>query len=77
MPVIVSTIGTPPYGTSKYLVDIIQPTLNKNQHKVKKSKAFVSQDQTWETEPDEIQVSYDVPNLYPSIPIDKAIDVIL
>ena len=30
--VILSTIGTPPYGISKYLVDILQPTLNKNQH---------------------------------------------
>ena len=39
---IVSTIGTPPYGISKYLVDIIQPTLNKSQHKVKNSKPFVS-----------------------------------
>ena len=77
MRVIVSTIGTPPYGISKYLVDIIQPTLNKNQHKVKNSKSFVSQAQTWKIEPDEIQVSYDVTNLYPSIPIDKAIDVIL
>ena len=77
MRVIVSTIGTPPYGISKYLVDIIQPTLNKSQHKVKNSKSFVSQAQTWKIEPDEIQVSYDVTNLYPSIPIDKAIDVIL
>ena len=77
MRVIVSTIGTPPYGISKYLVDIIQPTLNKNQHKVKNSKSFVSQAQTWKIEPDEIQVSYDVTNLYLSIPIDKAIDVIL
>ena len=77
MRAIVSTIGTPPYGISKYLVDIIQPTLNKNQHKVKNSKSFVSQAQTWKIEPDEIQVSYDVTNLYPSIPIDKAIDVIL
>ena len=32
MQVIVSIIGTPPYGISKYLVDIIKPTLNKNQH---------------------------------------------
>ena len=77
MRVVLSTIGTPPYGISKYLVDIIQPTLNKNQHKVKNSKSFVSQAQTWKIEPDEIQVSYDVTNLYPSIPIDKAIDVIL
>ena len=77
MRVIVSTIGTPPFGISKYLVGIIQPTLNKNQHKLKNSKSFVSQAQTWKIEPDEIQVSYDVTNLYPSIPIDKAIDVIL
>ena len=30
MQVIVSTIGSSPYRISKYLVDIIQPTLNKN-----------------------------------------------
>ena len=77
MRVIVSTIGTPPYGITKYLVDIIQPTLSKNHHKVKNSRLFVSQAQTWKIKPDEIQVSCDVTNLYPSIPIDKAIDVIL
>ena len=74
--VIVSTIGTPPYGISKYLVDIIQQILNKTQHKVKNSKSFVLQAQAWKIELDEIQVSYDVTNLYASIPIDKAIDVI-
>ena len=30
---IVSTIGTAPYETSKYLVEIIQPTLSKNKHR--------------------------------------------
>ena len=77
MRVIVSTIGTPPYGRSKYLADIIQPTRNKNHHKVKNSRSFISQAQTWKLEPDEIQVSYDVTNLYPSISIHKAIDVII
>ena len=75
--VIVSTIGTPPYGISKYLVDIIQPTLNKNHHQVNNTRSFVSQAQTWKIERDEIQVLYDVTHLYPSIPIDKAIDVIM
>ena len=69
MRVIASAIRRPPYGVVKYLVDIIQPTFNKNQHKVKKSRSFVSQE--------EIQVLYDVTNLYPSIPINKTIDVIL
>ena len=70
MQVIVPTIGTPTYGISKHLVDIIQATLNKNQHKVSNSRSFVSEAQTWKIEPDEIQVSYDVTNLYPSILID-------
>ena len=38
MRVIVSTTDNAPYGISKYIVDIIQVTLNKNQHKVKKLK---------------------------------------
>ena len=51
MRIIVSAVGTPPYGIENW--------------------------KTWKIEPNEIQVSYDVTNLYPSIPIDKAIDVIL
>ena len=39
---IVSTIGTAPYGTSKYLVDIIHPTLN-NKHRVINSSSFVNE----------------------------------
>ena len=68
--VIVSTIGTSRYRISKYLLDIIQPTLNKNQHKGKSSKSFVSQAQTWKIEPDEIQVhmmSQTFIHQYPSI----------
>ena len=74
---IVSTIGASPYGISNYLVDIIRMTLNKNQYKIKNSRQFVLQAQTWKIEPDVTQVSYDATNLYPSITINKAIDVIL
>ena len=28
-----STIGTPPYGISQYLVELVQPTLNKSKYK--------------------------------------------
>ena len=72
-----STIGTAPYGTSKYLVDIVQPTLNKNKHRVINSSSFVNEAATWETTQEEIQVSNDVTNLYPSIPIHKAITVLM
>ena len=71
MRTIVSTIGTAPYETSKYLVDIIQLTLNKNKHRIINSSSFVNEATTWETTQEEIQVSYDVTNLYPSMPIDS------
>ena len=77
MRTVVSTIGAPPYGISKYLVKIIQPTLNKSQHKIKNSVEFVNEAKIRKISPSEIQVSYDVVNLYPSIPLDKAIDLIV
>ena len=40
---------------------------------IKNSKAFVEEAKTWNTDPEEIQVSYDVLALYPSVPIKKAI----
>ena len=51
-----SIIGTLPYGTSKYLVDIIQPTLKKNIHRVINSSLFVNVAATSETTQEEIQV---------------------
>ena len=35
MRAVVSTIGSPPYGTSKYLVKIIQHAINKNKQNFK------------------------------------------
>ena len=60
MRTIVSTIGTPPYGISKYLIEILQPTLNKNEHRVINSSSFVNEAKTWSIEPTKVQVSYDV-----------------
>ena len=77
MKTIVSTIGTAPYRTSKYLVDIVQPTLNKNKHRIINLSLFVNEAATWETTQVKIQVSYDATNLYPSIPINKAITVLM
>ena len=60
MRAIVSNIKTAPYGTSKYLVDIIQPTLNKNKHGVINSSSFVYEVATSETTQKEIQVSHKI-----------------
>ncbi|XP_004210295.3 uncharacterized protein LOC101240958 [Hydra vulgaris] len=74
---VVSTINTPPYGTSDYLVKIIQPTLNKNKSKLMNSNSFVNEAKQWIIDPNEVQVSFDIVNLYPCIPIDEAIPVII
>ena len=74
---IVSTIGSPAHGVSSYLVKIIQPTLNKNDMKITNSTSFINEIAEWEINRDEIQVSYDVIALYPSVPIEKATIIIL
>ena len=48
MRTMMSTIRTVPYGTSKHLVEVIQPTLNKNKHRVINSYTFVQKAKTWE-----------------------------
>ena len=77
MRLVVSTVGTPPHGLSAHLVKIIQPTLNKNPSRLKNSAAFVDIAKNWEISPTEVQVSYDVVNLYPSIPLKRATKVII
>ena len=58
MRVVVSTIGTPSYRTSEHLVKIIQPTLNKNNTRLKNSYTFAELTRSWDVDPNEIQVSY-------------------
>ena len=77
MRLVVSTIGTANYGLSEYLVKISQSTLSKNPIRIKNSQSFVEEAKTWSISPDEVQVSYDVVNLYPSVPVKEAIDVLI
>ena len=76
MRTIVLTTGTASYRTSKYLVEIIKPALNRNRHRVINSSSLVNGAATSETTEEQIQVSYDAIILYPSIPINKAITVL-
>ena len=77
MRIIVSTIGTATYGISEYLVKLTQPLLNKNKTRLKNETAFVNDAKNWTISPTEVQVSYDVVNLYPSVPLDEATIVML
>ena len=64
MRAVVSTIESLAYGTSKYLVKIIQPTLNKNKHRVLNLSSFVEKAKEWNISSSEIQTSFNVVNLY-------------
>ena len=56
---------------------MIQPTLSKNKHRVINSSSFANEAATCETTQEEIQVSYDATCLYPFVPIDKAITILI
>ncbi|XP_065645308.1 uncharacterized protein LOC136075799 [Hydra vulgaris] len=72
MRIVISTIGTPNYEISNYLVKAIQPTLNKNKTRLKNSFDFINKANSWNVDENEVQVSFDVINLYPSIPLKEA-----
>ena len=62
---------------SAYLVKIIQPTLNKSDVRITNSSSFASEIKDWNIGSTEIQVSYDIVALYPSVPIKKATSTML
>ncbi|XP_065667578.1 uncharacterized protein LOC136087887 [Hydra vulgaris] len=72
MRIVISTIGAPNYGISNYLVKAIQPILNRNKTPLKNSFNFISKANSWNVDENEVQVSFDVINLYPSIPLKEA-----
>ena len=50
---------------------------SKNPIRLKNTQAFIEEAKIWTIEPDEVQVSYDVVNLYPSVPIKESIEVLI
>ncbi|KFD45032.1 hypothetical protein M513_14091 [Trichuris suis] len=73
---IVSTINSITSELSRYLKKIIKPLTSKEQSFVKNSKTFVNEIRNYNLETDEILVSYDVKELFPSIPISDALDTL-
>ena len=73
----VLTIGTLHEDIPQYLVELIQPTLNKSKYKITNSSSFVNAAKTWLAKRDENQVSYDFVNLYLSVSINKALDALM
>ncbi|KFD46437.1 hypothetical protein M513_12702 [Trichuris suis] len=73
LPPIVSTVGSTTSELSRYLKKIIQPLTGKAPPFVKSSTTFVDEISNWLLSPDEILVSYDVKEFFPSIPISHTL----
>ena len=77
MQVMVSIIGTLPFDISRYLVELIQLTINKSKYKITNSSSFVNEAKNCLLQGNEVQVFCDIINLYSSVPINKALDVLI
>ena len=51
-------------STIQYLVELIQPMLNKNKYEITNLSSFVNEAKNWLVKRNEVQVSYDIINLY-------------
>ena len=56
---------------------MIQPTLKKSKYKITNSSSIVNEAKNWLVKRNEVQVSYDIINLYASVPINKTLDVLI
>ena len=73
---VVSFINTPYEKIAKALVPILRSLQGRTKHYIKNSRQLKEQLKEWSIQRDEILVSYDVEKLYPSIPINKALELI-
>ena len=75
---IVLMVGYPFEKISKTLIPILRTVQGRSglQVYVKNSRELKEKIKNWRVERNEILVSYDVKNLYPWIPIDKALELV-
>ena len=55
----------------------MQTTLNKNKSRVLNFSSFLEELKEWNISPNEIQTFFDTVSLYPSVPIDEAVAVLV
>ena len=73
---VVSTIGSPFERLSRYLIPILRTIQGRSGLYVKNARELKEKIKNWRIERNEILVSYDVKNLYPSIPINEAFQLV-
>ena len=77
MGTIALTIGTPAYGISKKLVERTQQTLNENNSEVQTTHHLYAKQKIGKLNPPKFKYLPMYLNLYPSVPLDKHIKVII
>ena len=73
---IVTSIGTVTYETSKELSRIMKPLVGRSPHQVQNNKEFIQQLDDIKLRSDDIIMSYDVKALFTSVPITPALKII-
>ena len=71
-----SSIGTISYQCASYMVSVLSPVVGKTEHHVRNSKYFAKEVQKLKFAPEEELRLYDVPALFTSVPVDRALVVI-
>lgn len=73
---ICSSVNSPSYGLSKYIVDILNNLTRDSLYNIKDAMEFKSRINNVHIEDDEVLISFDVVSLFPSIPVNLAITTI-
>ncbi len=73
---VVSTVGSPFQKLSRYLIPILRTVQGRSGLYIKNSRELKEKVKNWRVERNEVLVSYDVKNLYPSIPVDEALKLV-
>lgn len=73
---ICSSINAPAFGLCKYLVDILKNLTRESKYNVKDAIDFKSRIQNINIDDNEVLISFDVVSLFPSIPINLALQTI-
>jgi hypothetical protein len=74
---IILAVGTYNYKLAKYLVEIISPLLEKDDHTTKDTFDFVNKVSNLDTKVDKFMLGFDLESLFTNIPTLETIDIIL
>ncbi|XP_066275413.1 uncharacterized protein [Branchiostoma lanceolatum] len=74
---IVSSIGSITYNSTRFLADTLSPLVGKSEHHIVNSQQFAELIKHRRVEEDEELCSFDVVSLFTSVPVNKALDIIL